>query len=68
MAFQDTAGTIILDATLTDLGRRRMAQGKFKIEKFALGDDEVDYALGGFSGSRGDGYYYLLETPIHHMP
>ena len=60
MAFQDTAGTIILDATLTDLGRRRMAQGKFKIEKFALGDDEVDYALGGFSGSRGDGYYYLF--------
>lgn len=60
MAFQDTAGTIILDAVLTDLGRRRMAQGKFKIEKFALGDDEVDYALGGISGSKGDGYYYLF--------
>ena len=34
MAFQNTAGTIIIDAVLTDLGRRRMAQGNFKIEKF----------------------------------
>ena len=60
MAFQNTAGTIIIDAVLTDLGRRRMAQGNFKIEKFALGDGEVDYSLGGISGSSGDGFYYLF--------
>jgi len=45
MSFLDNAGSIILDAILTDIGRKRMAQGKFKVSKFALGDDEVDYKL-----------------------
>ena len=45
MAFQNSTGGIVLDATLTDLGRKYMAQGKFKIVKFALGDDEIDYSL-----------------------
>tara|TARA_R100000278_G_scaffold58529_1_gene48093 strand:- start:2408 stop:3424 length:1017 start_codon:yes stop_codon:yes gene_type:complete len=43
MAFQDSAGGIIIDAALTDLGRKYMAQGKFKVVKFALGDDEINY-------------------------
>jgi len=43
MAFLDNSGDIILDAVLTDVGRRRMAQGNFRITKFALGDDEIDY-------------------------
>lgn len=60
MSFQDSAGTIIIDAVLTDIGRRRMAQGDFKITKFTLSDDEIDYSHGGFSGSVGDGYYYLF--------
>ena len=41
MAFQNNSGGIILDATLTDIGRKYMAQGKFRVVKFALGDDEV---------------------------
>ena len=45
MAFLDNSGTIILDAILTDTGRKRMTQGKFKISKFSLGDDELDYRL-----------------------
>ena len=45
MAFLDNSGTIILDAILTDTGRKRMAQGKFRVSKFALGDDEMDYRL-----------------------
>ena len=45
MSFLDNAGSIILDAILTDVGRKRMAQGKFKVSKFALGDDEIDYKL-----------------------
>jgi len=45
MSFLDNCGSIQLDAILTDLGRKRMAQGKFEVKKFALGDDEVDYAL-----------------------
>ncbi len=45
MAFQDSCSTIVLDAILTDIGRKRMAQGDFRITKFSLGDDEVDYSL-----------------------
>jgi len=47
MAFLDNSGDIILDAVLTDTGRARLAKGdgSFKIAKFALGDDEVDYSL-----------------------
>ena len=43
MAYRDDCGEIILDAVLTDAGRKRMAQGRFKITKFALGDEEIDY-------------------------
>ena len=43
MAFLDNSGTIILDAVLTEVGRKRMAQGKFRVTKFALGDDEIDH-------------------------
>ena len=45
MAFLDNSGTIILDAILTDTGRKRMSQGRFEISKFSLGDDEMDYGL-----------------------
>jgi len=47
MGFLDNSGDIILDAVLTDTGRMRLAQGdgSFKIVKFALGDDEIDYSL-----------------------
>ena len=45
MAFLDNSGDIILDAVLTDLGRLRLAEGKFSIVKFALGDEEINYRL-----------------------
>ena len=45
MSFLDNAGTIILDAILTDVGRQRLAQGNFQVTKFSLGDDEIDYKL-----------------------
>ena len=57
MAFQDSCGTIILDAVLTDIGRQKMARNKFEIEKFALGDDEVDYSIN--NGGSGDNFQLL---------
>ena len=47
MAFLDNSGDIILDAVLTDAGRHRLAKGdgSFKIDRFALGDDEINYKL-----------------------
>jgi len=66
MAFLDNSGDIILDAVLTDVGRKRMAAGSFKITKFALGDDEIDYGLYNKSHPSGSAYYDLeiLQTPI----
>lgn len=45
MAFLKTSDSIIIKATLTEEGRKLLARGKFRISKFALGDDEVDYEL-----------------------
>tara|TARA_R100000808_G_C2142745_1_gene150490 strand:+ start:32 stop:1048 length:1017 start_codon:yes stop_codon:yes gene_type:complete len=66
MAFLDNSGDIILDAVLTDVGRRRMAQGNFKITKFALGDDEIDYATYNKDHPSGSAYADLeiLQTPV----
>ena len=66
MAFLDNSGDIILDAVLTDTGRRKMANGTFRISKFALGDDEIDYSLYNKNHPSGSAYYDLeiLQTPI----
>jgi len=68
MAFLDNSGDIILDAVLTDAGRKRLAKadGTFKIAKFALGDDEIDYSLYDKTNSSGSAYYdlSLLQTPV----
>lgn len=42
-----STNNIILDAVLTDYGRQRLAssRGDFKITRFALGDDEIDYRI-----------------------
>jgi len=68
MAFLDNSGDIILDAVLTDTGRMRLAKGDgtFKIVKFALGDDEINYGLFNKNDSRGSAYYDLdiMQTPV----
>ena len=68
MAFLDNSGDIILDAVLTDTGRFRLAKGDgtFKIAKFALGDDEINYGLFEGSHASGSAYYDLqiLRSPV----
>lgn len=68
MAFLDNSGDIILDAVLTDTGRYRLAKGdgSFRIAKFALGDDEIDYSLYNRNDSRGSAYFDIdiLSAPI----
>ena len=68
MGFLDNSGDIILDAVLTDLGRKRLAEGNgsFKIAKFALGDDEIDYGLYDKNNTSGSAYYdiNILQTPV----
>ena len=66
MAFLDNSGDIVLDAVLTDLGRKRMAEGNFRITQFALGDDEIDYRIYDKNHPSGSAYYDLqiLQTPV----
>lgn len=48
MGFLDhSTNNIIVDAVLTDLGRKALARndGSFQIFQFALGDDEIDYGV-----------------------
>jgi len=66
MAFLDNSGDIIIDAVLTDTGRYRLAKGdgSFKISKFALGDDEIDYALYNVTAASGQQDLEIMQTPI----
>lgn len=68
MGFLDNSGDIILDAVLTDAGRRRLARGdgSFRITKFALADDEINYALYDKNNASGSAFYdiEILQTPI----
>ena len=68
MGFLDNSGDIILDVVLTDHGRKELSKGdgSFKITKFALGDEEIDYSLFDSTHSSGSSYYDLsiLQTPI----
>ena len=68
MAFLDNSGDIILDAVLTDTGRMRLAKGdgSFKIVKFALGDDEINYELYDKNNASGSAYYdiEIIQSPI----
>ena len=68
MGFLDNSGDIILDAVLTDAGRKRLARGDgtFKVTKYAFGDDEIDYAKYNSNNASGSAYYDLeiLQTPI----
>lgn len=59
MGILDNSGDIILDIVLTDLGRRRLAEGngQFKISKFAVSDDEINYGMYSASHPSGSDYY-----------
>ena len=67
MGFLKNDGDIILDAVLTDTGRMRLARGdgSFKIVKFALGDEEINYGSYDKNNASGSAYYDLeiLQTP-----
>ena len=59
--------TITVDAILTKKGRQKLAQGQsLNITKFALGDDEIDYALYEPAHPKGSSYYdaAILALPI----
>tara|TARA_R110000824_G_scaffold260108_1_gene448764 strand:+ start:27986 stop:28963 length:978 start_codon:yes stop_codon:yes gene_type:complete len=66
MAFLNNSGDIILDAVLTVHGRKSLANGTFRVAKFALGDDEINYGLYDKTNTSGSAYYDLsiLKMPV----
>jgi len=65
-SFLDNSGDIILDAVLTDVGRKMLASadGSFKIVSFAFSDDEINYSLYDSSLSSANRDLNILKTPI----
>lgn len=65
-SFLDNKGDIILDAVLTDYGRRLLAKGdgSFNIVKFSFGDDEIDYGLFKSDVSPSQQDLDIISTPI----
>lgn len=66
MSFLPNDGDIIIDAVLTDEGRKRLSKGdgSFKIAKFALGDDEIDYSLVDLTLPTATRYLDVYSTPV----
>jgi hypothetical protein len=66
MGFLDNT-TITVDAILTKKGRELLARGQneFRISKFALADDEIDYNLYDTSHPNGSNFYGAV---IENMP
>ena len=51
--------SVTVDAILTKKGREKLAkgEGQFRITKFALGDDEIDYNLYDVTHPNGSNFY-----------
>ena len=62
MGFLDSAA-VTIDATLTRLGRKRLVEGNFMIDRFALSDEGVDYTLYDVNHPSGsDSYGTVIEN------
>ena len=66
MSFLDKS-SLVVDAVLTKLGRERLSENNFLVDKFALGDDEVDYHLYNEANTQGPNNYGIVieNMPIH---
>ena len=62
MGFLDSTA-VTIDATLTRLGRKRLVDGTFNIDRFALSDEGVDYTLYDINHPSGsDSYGTVIEN------
>ena len=55
--------TIVVDAILTKIGRKRISDGSFRVSKFSLSDEEIDYTLYDVTHPNGtDAYGTAIEN------
>ena len=66
MAFKETSNDIVIDAVFTETGRKKIAKGTFRVVKFSLGDDEIDYTRNFEAASASFESYRpkLLDQPL----
>lgn len=66
MGLLDNSGEVFIDASLTDLGREKLARndGSFAIVRFRLGDDEVDYRYWNELTGSDSKDRKILDTPV----
>lgn len=66
MAVLDNSGYIVLDAVLTDLGRKKMAQGNgsLPVRSYSFGDNEINYQQWDTNSPEASIAKVLL-TPVH---
>ena len=63
MAHQKDCGDLIIDAVLTDIGRKKLIRGDLEVVSFGLGDDEIDYSTFKKT-SCVDDFDGITDTPI----
>ena len=62
MGFLDNS-SITVDAILTKIGRKRISDGSFRVSKFSLSDEEIDYTLYDVTHPNGtDAYGTTIEN------
>jgi len=62
MGFLDNT-SITVDAILTKTGRRKLSEGNFRVTKFSLSDEEIDYTLYDTTHPNGtDAYGTVIEN------
>ena len=62
MGFLDNS-SITVDAILTKIGRKRISDGSFRVSKFSLSDEEIDYTLYDVTHPNGtDAYGTAIEN------
>ena len=65
MAFKETSNDIVIDAVFTEIGRKKIAKGTFRVAKFSLGDDEIDYSRFDAASASFESYRpELLDQPL----
>tara|TARA_Y100000592_G_scaffold90581_1_gene149374 strand:- start:3990 stop:4985 length:996 start_codon:yes stop_codon:yes gene_type:complete len=62
MAHQIDCGDLIIDAVLTDIGRKKLIRGDLEIVSFGLGDDEIDYSTYNRTSCTDD-FTKITDTP-----
>lgn len=67
MGYLVPTGGTMLDAKLTNIGRKKIAQGNFNVKYFQIGDSEFDYGFSTLNGSPNDSQRIIYPMDKHSV-